>query len=82
MVPYTANAVNEYKTGFRVSGMLGYEFGSGFRVDGEVFFARANLGKLIYKGRITSGPLRPDDKPFSATIPSPCPARQTNWAAW
>ena len=47
-----ANAVNEYKTGFRVSGMLGYEFGSGFRVDGEVFFARANLGKLIYKGRI------------------------------
>ena len=54
MVPYTANAVNSYKTGFRVSGMLGYEFGSGFRVDGEVFFARANLGKLIYKGRTTT----------------------------
>ena len=51
---YTANAVNSYKTGFRVSGMLGYEFGSGFRVDGEVFFARANLGKLIYKGRTTA----------------------------
>ena len=56
MVPYTANAVNSYKTGFRVSGMLGYEFGSGFRVDGEVFFARANLGKLIYKGRTTTEP--------------------------
>ena len=55
-VPYTANAVNSYKTGFRVSGMLGYEFGSGFRVDGEVFFARANLGKLIYKGRTTTVP--------------------------
>ena len=54
MVPYTANAVNSYKTGFRVSGMLGYEFGSGFRVDGEVFFARASLGKLIYKGRTTT----------------------------
>ena len=56
MVPYKADAVNSYKTGFRVSGTLGYEFGSGFRVDGEVFFARANLGKLIYKGRTTTLP--------------------------
>ena len=53
-IGYTANAVNEYKTGFRVSGVLGYEFGSGFRIDGEVFFARASLGKLIYKGQTAS----------------------------
>ena len=56
MVPYKADAVNSYKTGFRVSGALGYEFGSGFRVDGEVFFARANVGKLTYKGRTTTVP--------------------------
>ena len=51
---YRADAVNEYKTGFRVSGTLGYEFGSGFRVEGEVFFGRANVSKLTYTG-ITSG---------------------------
>ena len=61
--PYSANAVNEYKTGFRVSGALGYEFGSGFRVEGEVFFGRANVSKLTYTG-ITSGPLQ-IDKPFT-----------------
>ncbi len=56
MIPYRANAVNSYKTGFRVSGMLGYEFGTGFRVDGEVFFARAAIGDLTYKGRTTTVP--------------------------
>ena len=55
-IPYTANAVNEFKTGFRVSGVLGYEFGTGFRIDGEFFFARAAVGKLIYKGRTTTVP--------------------------
>ena len=60
---YRADAVNEYKTGFRVSGALGYEFGSGFRVEGEVFFGRANVSKLTYTG-ITSGPLQVD-QPFT-----------------
>ena len=55
-IPYMADAVNSYKTGFRVSGMLGYEFGTGFRVDGEVFFARAAIGDLTYKGRTTTVP--------------------------
>ena len=55
-IPYKADAVNSYKTGFRVSGTLGYEFGTGFRVDGEVFFARAAIGDLTYKGRTTTVP--------------------------
>ena len=55
-IPYKADAVNSYKTGFRVSGTLGYEFGTGFRVDGEVFFARAAIGELTYKGRTTTVP--------------------------
>ncbi len=52
---YRADAVNEYKTGFRVSGALGYEFGSGFRVEGEVFFGRANVSKLTYTGITSNG---------------------------
>ena len=74
-IPYRANATNSYKAGFKVSGMLGYEFGNGFRLQVEPFFARADLSKLTYTG-ITAGQYL-----FRAPIP-PCPARQTNWAAW
>lgn len=31
-LPYRANATNSYKAGFKISGMLGYEFGNGFRL--------------------------------------------------
>ena len=48
--PYSANAANSYKAGFKVSGLLGYEFGNGFRLQFEGFFARANLSKLTYTG--------------------------------
>ena len=50
---YRADAVNEYKAGFKVSGMLGYEFGNGFRLQVEGFFARADLNKLTYSGVTT-----------------------------
>ncbi len=60
-VPYTANALTEYATGFRVSGVVGREFGAGLRADVELFFARAEVDKLIYKGRTTTVPqLSPD----------------------
>ena len=68
--PYSANAVNEYKTGFRVSGVLGYEFGSGFRVEGELFFGRANVSKLTYTG-ITSGPLQINEPFTDPTVSGP-----------
>ena len=58
--PYSASASNEYKAGFKVSGMLGREFGNGFRLQVEGFFARADLSKLIYTGVTTQtaqGPL-------------------------
>ena len=47
---YSASATNEYKAGFKVSGMVGREFGNGFRLQVEGFFARANLDKLTYTG--------------------------------
>lgn len=65
-VKYRADAVTEYETGFRVSGALGYEFGAGFRVEGEVFWARANVSKLTYTG-ITSGSLPPGAPPIPVT---------------
>lgn len=58
-VPYTANALTEYATGFRVSGVVGREFGAGLRADAELFFARAEVDKLIYKGRTTAVPGQP-----------------------
>ena len=54
---YSASASNEYKAGFKVSGMLGREFGNGFRLQVEGFFARADLSKLTYTG-ITSPALQ------------------------
>ena len=49
-IPYNANATNEYEAGFKVSGMVGREFGNGFRLQVEGFFARAKIGKATYTG--------------------------------
>ncbi|MYC28007.1 MAG: porin family protein [Nitrospira sp. SB0662_bin_26] len=47
---YSASATNEYDAGFKVSGMVGREFGNGFRLQVEGFFARAEVSKLTYTG--------------------------------
>ena len=83
---YSASATNEYKAGFKVSGMLGREFGNGFRLQVEGFFARANLSKLTYTG-INHSNARCHrscrmDLSCRDDETSPCPARQTNWAPW
>ena len=57
--PYSANATNEFSTGFKVSGMLGREFGNGFRLQVEGFFARADINKLSYSGVTTQTPQGP-----------------------
>ena len=53
-VPYNAEAVSEYGTGFKFAGVVGYELGGGLRVEGELFFARAKVDKVTYQG-ISSG---------------------------
>ena len=69
-IPYRANAVTEYATGFRVSGVVGREFGANLRADGEFFYARAEVDKLIYKGRTTTVPqLGTIDIPDDHSIP-------------
>ena len=50
MIPYRAKATTEYKAGFKIAGVLGYDIGGGLRVEGELFFARAKLDKVSYDG--------------------------------
>ena len=57
--PYSASASNEYKAGFKVSGMLGREFGNGFRLQVEGFFARAAISNVTYTGVSTESPVGP-----------------------
>ncbi|MYA29517.1 MAG: porin family protein [Nitrospira sp. SB0666_bin_27] len=54
--PYSADATNEFSAGFKVSGMVGLEFGNGFRLQVEGFFARAEVSELSYTGVTTDIP--------------------------
>ena len=74
-VPYRADTVNEYKTGFKVSGILGREFGNGFRLQVEGFFGKADLSKLSYSKITAAGVPVPG-------INTPVSDRQSNWAPW
>ena len=60
--------------------MVGREFGAGLRADAELFFARAEVGKLIYKGRTTTVPTPQGpmtiDVPGDHSIPVSGPASQ------
>ena len=69
-VPYTARAETGHETGFKVGGVVGYEFGNGLRVEGELFFARAGVDKLTYSGPTAGGaaiPIGAIDVPVSGT---------------
>ena len=69
-IPYKADALTEYATGYRVSGVIGREFSNGLRLDWELFFAKAKVDKLIYKGRTTTVPqLGTIDVPGDHSIP-------------
>ncbi len=62
--PYTAKSTSEYDTGFKVAGVVGYEFGGGLRVEGEMFFARAEVSKVTYTDAPGVGKV---DVPISGT---------------
>ena len=48
MVEYTATVTTEHDTGFKFGGLIGRHFGSGLRVEGELFMARAKVSKLTH----------------------------------
>ena len=52
---YRASSMAEHKTGFKVAGVVGYEFGGGLRAEGELFFARSEVARLTYEGVNASG---------------------------
>ena len=54
-ISYRGKSTSEYKTGFKIAGTVGYEFGGGFRVEGELFFARAEVDKVTYSGVTADG---------------------------
>ncbi len=68
-VPYRSKSKSEYDTGFKVAGVVGYELGGGLRVEGELFFARAEVAKVTYKGVNAGGMAIPItvDVPISGT---------------
>lgn len=45
---YEATALNEYDTGYKLGGSLGYAFQSGLRIEVEAFHASADVSKLTY----------------------------------
>ena len=49
-VTYSSEATVEYDTGFRLSGILGYQVSPNIRVEGELFYGKAKVDKLTYKG--------------------------------
>ena len=74
---YTSNDVTRHDTGFKLGAALGYEFGTGLRVEGELFFASAEVDTITYKG-VTARPPggMPIDIPVGTTIPASGPGRQ------
>ena len=66
---YEATSTSEYDTGFKIAGVVGYEFAGGLRLEGELFFARAEVVKVTYQGVVSSGGTDsvPIDVPISGT---------------
>ena len=48
--PYRGKAVTKYDTGYKLEAVLGYELGSRFRIEAELFYATADVDKLTYSG--------------------------------
>ena len=62
---------SEHDTGFKFGGVLGRHFGSGLRVEGEIYMARADVSKLTHTGISLSGlpPGVPLPLPEQVSIP-------------
>ena len=80
---FRASTTTEHDTGFKVAGIVGYELGNGLRIEGEVYFSRANVDKLTYTGINVVQP-QPASLPGELPIPVSGSASQLggNLNAW
>ena len=74
---YSANAVTEYATGFRVAGVLGYWINPSLRIEGELFFAKAKVDKLTYSGIVVNS--NPLNLPATSTPVSGSADQLVSW---
>lgn len=47
---YDAGTTTEYDAGFKLDAVAGYEFGNGWRTEGEAFYAQSGVNSLTYTG--------------------------------
>ena len=62
---------SEHDTGFKFGGVLGRQFGSGFRVEGEIYLARAKVSKLTHSSISLSGLPPGLNLPLPEQVPIP-----------
>ena len=68
---------SEHDTGIKIGGSVGYHFDNGFRVEDEIFYARAKISKLTNtKLSLMGAPLPPALLPESVEIPVSGTAKQ------
>ncbi|MCY3802965.1 MAG: outer membrane beta-barrel protein [Gammaproteobacteria bacterium] len=66
---YRGKAVNKYDTGFKLEGVIGYEFRPNMRIELELFYSEAEVDKLTYSGISTVTPLGPVSLPGETETP-------------
>ena len=49
-ISYEAGTTSKYDAGFKLDGVLGYEFGNGWRTEGELFYSQSGVKSLTYTG--------------------------------
>ncbi len=76
-ISYQGTATSEYDAGFKFAGVLGYEFGDGLRVEGELFFARAKVDKVTYKDISADFGAGRQSFPIEVDVPTTGSAKQT-----
>ena len=67
-VPYKAEAVTKYDTGYKLEGVLGYELGSNFRIELELFYAEADVDTLTYSNVSTTTAQGPQSIPGKVPV--------------
>ena len=66
--PSEADTTTKYDAGFKLDGVLGYEFGNGWRAEGELFFAQSGVKSLTYTGITVITPQGPFTPPLSEVV--------------